>query len=140
MRAPWHKQFKAKPATYNGLRYSTKTEADFAVYLDLLIRCGSVKWWIRQPRFHLGVPENVYVADFLVVPTAGDVYVVDVKGFQTPKFKRDVKLWHAYGPCELRIAQKRGSGDWQTTSVRPRIKGDDDAQPETPLFDAGGHP
>jgi hypothetical protein len=34
--------------------------------------------------------------------------VEDYKGAWTPKFKRDVRLWRAYGPCELWVIDSRG--------------------------------
>jgi hypothetical protein len=63
-----------------------------------------VKWWIRQPTFRLGCPENVYRPDFLVVSAKG-VRVEDVKGVETSKFARDRKLWARYGPCPLWIVK-----------------------------------
>lgn len=95
-------KYKAKPTEYNGVRYASKGEAARAKALDNFKDAGLIFWWIGQPKFRLGCPENVYVADFLVVGAAG-THVEDVKGMETPKFKRDKKLWMAYGPTELWI-------------------------------------
>jgi hypothetical protein len=103
---------------YAGVSYASKSEAAYAATLDLLIKSGNVRWWIGQPKFRLGCPENVYVPDMLVVPAVGDPYVVDVKGVRTAKFNKDVRLWAAYGPCDLHIVsgkkvevvQGRGGG------------------------------
>ena len=116
--------------TYNGVLYASKAEAIRAQELDLLIRSGDVKFWIGQPLFRLGCAENTYRPDFLVVPFVnfddvfGDsnaVWVEDVKGFETQSFKRHKRLWKAYGPCELRVLKRKGSG-WTTEIVSPADK------------------
>ena len=95
-------KYNAKPTAYDGVRYSSKGEADRAMFLDLAVATNGFEWWIGQPKFRLGVPENIYVADFLVRERDG-VHVEDVKGVETPKFKRDKKLWARYGPEPLWI-------------------------------------
>lgn len=100
--SPKRNKYGAKPTTYGGIRYASKAEAERAKYLDSLAPAGV--WYVRQPVFRLGCPENKYVADFLVVSgPGGGVHVEDVKGQETSKFARDKRLWAAYGPCELRI-------------------------------------
>ncbi len=99
-------KYRSKPTIYNGVRYASKAEADRAETLDILIRCEEIAIWIPQPKFRLGVPENIYVADFFVVHTDGSYWVEDVKGYETPKFKRDKKLWKAYGPCRLDLIMR----------------------------------
>ena len=120
--------------TYNGVLYASKAEAIRAQELDLLIRSGDVVFWIGQPLFRLGCEENTYRLDFLVVGFAGGIadgiadqdepyafscpWVEDVKGFETQSFKRHKRLWKAYGPCELRVLKRKGSG-WTTEIVSP---------------------
>lgn len=106
-------KYNAKPTVYNGVRYDSKAEAQRAEALDLLIRAGHVDFWIGQPTFRLGVPENVYRPDFLVIHGVqsdwpGVCHVEDVKGVETPAFKRNKRLWDAYGPCPLHVI-RRGS-------------------------------
>ncbi len=119
------RKYRNKPTEYNGLRYDSKAEARRAQELDFLEGAGEIAFWIRQPTFYLGCPENVYRADFLVVHTGnypkhqGVAHVEDVKGRETPKFKRDRKLWAAYGPCELHIKKCRGSSPWMTGVIVP---------------------
>lgn len=91
-------KYGAVPTTYKGVRYASRAEAARAEFLDSCAPIG-VRW-IGQPRFRLGCPENVYVADFLVWDGVR-VHVEDVKGVRTAKFARDVKLWRAYGPADL---------------------------------------
>ena len=121
--------------TYNGVLYASKAESIRAQELDLLIRSGDVVFWIGQPLFRLGCAENTYRLDFLVVPFVnfddvfGDsnaVWVEDVKGFETQSFKRHKRLWKAYGPCELRVLKRKGSG-WTTEIVEPANKENENA-------------
>jgi hypothetical protein len=100
-------KYRAKPTIYNGVRYASKAEAARAEALDALVGMRLVAFWVPQPTFRLGCPENVYRADFLVVDADGAVWVEDVKGVETAKFRRDKKLWAAYGPCRLHILGRR---------------------------------
>ncbi len=93
---------------YNGVAYASKAEATRAYELDLMVKADRIAWWIGQPKFRLGCPENVYVADALVIGY-GELWVEDVKGVMTAKFRRDVKLWRSYGPCELRVIKGKKS-------------------------------
>ena len=102
-------KYLANRTTYNGISYASKAEARRAMALDTLKAAGLVSWWAPQVKFRLGCPENVYVVDFLVAEPCShisglfDMYAEDVKGMETAKFKRDKKLWAAYGPIPLRI-------------------------------------
>lgn len=103
-----------KRTEYNGVTYDSKSESRHAMWLDSECQQhGYYAWWIRQPKFRLGVPENIYVPDFLVVRNEFTnsvlneaVEVHEVKGHRTAKFKHDLKLWRQYGPCQLRIYTK----------------------------------
>ena len=116
-------KYYASSTMYNGVRYASRAEARRAEVLDMMVRTGEIRFWIGQPKFRLGVPENVYVADFLVVcircvenPLLDNVWVEDVKGFSTPKFRHDVKLWKRYGTCPLHILRSpRGRSDMAPT-------------------------
>lgn len=113
---PKRSKYRAVPTVYNGVRYASKAEAGYAAEIETF----PDSWYLRQPRFVLGVPENVYVPDFLVMLTVGEtvpgqqpatlVHAVDVKGMETPKFRRDCKLWARYGPCPLHIVKAKGAG------------------------------
>lgn len=63
----------------DGKNFASRLERDYYEQLLLRWKAGDVLWFIRQPRFDLegGV---VYVADFLVVTSAGNVDVIDTKG------------------------------------------------------------
>jgi hypothetical protein len=100
-KTPKPSKYRNERAEYGGVKYDSKAEARRAETLDALVERGEVLWWIRQPTFRLGCPENVYRPDFLVVHVGGGVHVEDVKGHETAKFKKDRRLWESYGPCEL---------------------------------------
>jgi hypothetical protein len=96
-------KYGAVRTVYDGRSYASKAEATRAQVLDYLKVLGEIREWTPQPRFQLGVPENVYVADFEVLGADGTRWVEDVKGHETAKFRRDKKLWRAYGPCPLHV-------------------------------------
>ena len=101
-------KYGAEPTVSGGIRYDSKLEARRAMQLQLMQEAGEIWFFIAQPKFRLGVPENVYVADFLVLASDRRVWVEDVKGRETAKFRRDKKLWARYGPCELHIITRHG--------------------------------
>jgi hypothetical protein len=107
---------------YRGVLYASKAEAKRAAELDVLVRVGEVAWWIGQPLFRLGVPENTYRPDFEVVPVNGAVRVEDVKGWETTAFRRIRKLWEAYGPCELWVIHRDGLEVVVGGAMRPEGK------------------
>lgn len=95
---------------YAGRTYGSKAEMEYAVQLHGQREAGAIAEISEQPRLWLGVPENVYVPDFLVIPCEGHgfPYYVDVKGQETQKFKRDKKLWKSYGWLNLHVVKKSG--------------------------------
>lgn len=94
--------------TWNRRTYGSKAEMLYAQVLWFRREQGTVIEYIEQPRVWLGVPENVYVPDFFVVQEGGICWYVDVKGRETAKFKRDIKLWREYGRLPLHILRHRG--------------------------------
>jgi hypothetical protein len=104
---------------YNGVRYASRSEASYAAMLDVMQRCGQVRWWIGQPRFRLGIAENVYVADFLVQYDDDTCAAIDVKGVATSKFRRDCVLWRRYGRIPLKIVRRERGGSWSTETIWP---------------------
>ena len=114
-----------KNRTWNGIIFASKAEKIRAMELD-----GMRLWMtgeiipkiitvLYQPKFRLGVSENVYVADFLVIPEDGKVWAEDIKGTETPKFKRDKRLWKRYGRLPLRILKRVRNG-WSVQEIVPR--------------------
>lgn len=116
-------KYRVSPAherKWRGKTYDSKAEMLYAQQLDLQMQAGDVVEVIEQPRLWLGVPENTYRPDFLVVPKgiakrsddwiAHPPYYVDVKGVETPAFKRIKKLWASYGRLDLHIVKRSGNG------------------------------
>ena len=122
-------KYRVSPAEeryFNGRTYASKAEMRYAQTLELLKEAGDVIEYIEQPKFRLGCPENVYVADFLVIRADEPPYVVDVKGMETNKFKRDKKLWMAYGRLPLVIIKKNRSSFVVNERITPKSEADDD--------------
>lgn len=115
-------KYRARRTEYNGVVYASKAEATRAAELDLMVRQGIILSWTPQPRFTLGCPENAYVADFSVFYPGPRMFVEDCKGMETPKFKRDKKLWKAYGKFPLRILKRKGNC-WTVETIDPETKG-----------------
>ena len=89
---------------YRGWRFDSKAEANFAQLLDTRKESGQVAYWLRQVPFDL-TDDDRYKADFLVVESDGNIYAVDVKGMETPRFKKIRKLWEKYGIMPLQIVK-----------------------------------
>jgi hypothetical protein len=100
---------------YKGRKYDSKAEAARAYELDLLHRAGEVIYWTPQPTFKLaGV---TYRADFLVQDATGRLWIEDVKGVETAKFKAVKTLWVTSGPrLDLKILKRKGRR-WEITTV-----------------------
>jgi hypothetical protein len=96
-------KYRAVPTVFRGVRYDSIAEAKRAQVNDLWRQSKPGRLVLEQPKFRLGVPENVYIADFLLFDPSEGIHAEDVKGARTAKFNRDMKLWIAYGPCDLWI-------------------------------------
>lgn len=107
--------------TWNHKTYDSKAECEYAQVLDMMQRAGDIIAYYEQVKVELGVRENVYRVDFLVVPNEGMPHFVDVKGVETAKFKRDCKLWRSYGRLDLVVVKRTGPGRFTTMRT---IKGD----------------
>lgn len=99
-------KYNAKPTEYNGVRYASKAEAQYAQVLDILLRSGQIIDWIGQPKVRLGAPDMTYRPDFLVIPKGERPYFVDVKGHETQRFRDIKKLWRCYARLQLRVVRK----------------------------------
>ena len=112
-------KYNAHPTIYNGMRFDSRAEATRAAEHDLLLRGGHLRSVERQVRFELGCPENVCRMDFVVTGLDGRQWVEEVKGCETPAFRRIRKLWAAYGPMPLLILKRRGSV-WSKETIEPK--------------------
>lgn len=126
MKLPGQHKYRVSPAeqrTYNGKVYASKLESRYAGFLHAMMGHGDVVDVVEQPRLWLGVRENVYVPDFLIIGERNlcndkaVCYYVDCKGVKTAKFRRDVKLWRAYGRLPLHIVVDDRKGGFKTDEV-----------------------
>ena len=95
----YHK-FHAKPTEYQGIRFHSKKEAQYAIELDFLKKAGEVLFWLRQVPFDL--PGNIrYRVDFVVFLSSGEVIFVDTKGYDTPGGKMKRKMVEELYPITI---------------------------------------
>jgi uncharacterized protein DUF1064 len=86
---------------YQGVLYDSKTEAEYAYYLDMRVRGHEIKSWTRQIPVRLEVNGTLVckmVVDFLVTHNDGSLEYVEKKGFQTRDYKLKLKLLKALFP------------------------------------------
>ncbi len=92
--------------------YGSAAEAERAQELDLLLRGQVIMSWKRQVPFKLG--DIKYVADFVVhgfnPRQVLVMWVEEIKGVETQRFKLVRRLWKLYGPFPMLIYKRRGKG------------------------------
>ena len=111
------KRFGAFKVTINDILFDSIMESRFYVYLMKLKDAKEIKKFERQVTFELQekfrdkftgkviLPIN-YIADFVVTDKDGDVFVVDVKGLETPEFRIKKKLFmHKYPNMQFMCIQ-----------------------------------
>lgn len=105
--------------TWDGKTYASRAEMLYAKHLADLKLSGMIMEFIEQPRTWLGVRENVYVPDFLVLPSdpAVAAYFVDVKGVETAAFKKNKRLWKRYAVLNLHVVTVDAAGRPETREV-----------------------
>jgi hypothetical protein len=98
-------KYGAKKTEYGGATYDSRAEAAHARRLDLLQRAGDVLWWLRQVPVMIGQPgvDRPYRVDFVVQYRDLRVVAEEIKGVETPQFKRQKKQWAKRGPFPLHI-------------------------------------
>lgn len=94
--------------TFDNMTFASKAEMIRYQQLCMLRDSKAIRGFDWQMTFHLGCKENSYRVDFLVWGNDGQSWAEDVKGKETTKFRHDVKLWRAYGPCPLHIRKRSG--------------------------------
>lgn len=88
----------------DGKNFASRLERDYYEQLLLRWKAGDIRWFILQPNFELegGV---VYRADFLVVTSAGEVEVIDTKGFLKPETKNKLRQLKARFGIEVQLVR-----------------------------------
>lgn len=109
----FHKPLRATPTEYDGVMYHSKAEAERAAVLDGLMSARLVHAWFRQVKADVEEPgirnPRPYLLDFLVAwnrPDGNlDLVAEEVKGADSPSFRRHVKQWELRGRLPLRVVR-----------------------------------
>lgn len=107
----WKSKFRVAPPDQRrafGKTYASKAEKDYAEWCFAMVGAGAFRLVLEQVTLWLGVPENTYRPDFFIVYADGTYEFIDVKGVETAAFKKTVRLWESYGPCNLRVVKRSG--------------------------------
>lgn len=102
-------KYGAKKTEYNGIKYDSKKEAEFARKLDLTRKSlnSNILDVERQVPFEIrlnGIKICKYILDFKVTYKTGEIDYIDVKGMKTPVYRLKKKLVEAqYG---IKITEK----------------------------------
>lgn len=76
-------KYNNTPQLYNGMRYDSKKEAEYAKQLDLRVKAKDIKSWERQVKIDLRVNGKHianYYCDFLITHKDGHKEYVEIKG------------------------------------------------------------
>lgn len=101
---PRHK-FNAKQTDCDGIKFSSKLEADFYLNLKLQQQAGIVLFFLRQVPIHLPGGTKLIV-DFQVFYTDGSCRFLDTKGVETPEFKIKKREVEALYPIEIETIRR----------------------------------
>lgn len=82
----------------DGILFDSQMEANRYCELKYLLQAGEIQGFERQPSFIIDISGTRYRPDFIVCGKDGCIWVEDVKGHETPKFKRDKRLWEIKYP------------------------------------------
>lgn len=88
----------AKKQEYNGFRYDSGFEADYARELDLRVKAKDIKSYDRQVNLELIVNDYIvctYRIDFIIYHNDGIIEYVEIKGWQSDTWKLKWKLFEA---------------------------------------------
>lgn len=103
-RVHFHKQtrtkskYNSRSKEYNGKRYDSIKEANYAEGLDWLLKAKEIQGWERQVKIDLKVNGKHicnYYCDFKVIEKDGGISFREVKGFSTDVFLLKWKLFEA---------------------------------------------
>lgn len=103
--------------TWCGVTYASQMEMRRLISLHRRVELAEFLAVIEQPKFRLGDSNAIYIADALVIPLKGRPWVEDVKGRETPKFRRDRNLWARYGELPLDVVTWVNGG-WSHEIIR----------------------
>lgn len=102
-----------KKMTVDNIKFDSKKEAQYYIFLKSLYKAGKIKKLILQPEFELQpkyrkngrtIRAIKYIADFHVVYEDGSEEIIDVKGgFMTKEYKIKKKMFeYKYPHMEIK--------------------------------------
>jgi len=94
-------KYSAVKVEFDGIRFDSKKEGRYYQQLKLRVKSGEVIFFLRQTVFH--IEGGTYRVDFQEFHADGTIHFVDVKGMQTPAFKKSKKQVEARYPVEIEI-------------------------------------
>lgn len=114
-------KYNAKKTVINNIKFDSKTEAEYYIYLKELQNKGIVNNIELQPSFILqnSFKKNgktfraiKYKADFKVTYSDSEIAIIDIKGMETDVFKIKRKIFeYSYPKLNLTIIKKK-NGEW----------------------------
>ena len=108
-----YNKYGAKPTIYNGIKYHSKFEAEYAQKLDWRVKAKDIKCWGRQTKIGLSVNDKHicnYFIDFTIIHNDKTVEQVEIKGMETATWKLKWKLFLAI--------YKKEHPEWLITLVK----------------------
>lgn len=119
-------KYKAKRASDGTRCYDSTLERDYALILQTLEKSREISCLEYQPKLFLNprgeaAPPKArvsYKADFSFIENGNTVYV-DTKGKSDKRFPVIMKLWHWFGPSELRVVKKNQGRFYVYRSIQP---------------------
>ena len=113
-------ELKRYGQTAEGIKFDSKMEAKYYIYLLMLQHQGQIKQIDMQPAYQLeeGPRSIIYKADFLVTWKDGRQEVIDVKGVQTKDFRMKAKMFRNRNPHMPLVLVTLKGGQWLTKEVK----------------------
>ena len=99
-------KYNNKKAEYNGIKFDSKKERDYYIYLEGLEKAGEINNLKRQVKFELQpgfsfkgkrIRAINYYADFTYYTPDGQFHIVDTKGVKTEVYKIKKKIMQYQG-------------------------------------------
>lgn len=90
-----YNKYGNKITIYNGVKYHSKKEADWAKTLDIMVKGKAIKKWEGQFKISLIMNKKrvaTYIADFLITNNDGSLEIFECKGVWTTIAKLKWKM------------------------------------------------
>lgn len=114
----------ARKTEYNGKTYHSAFEAEYAQYLDILLKAKQIKSWRGQIRMPLDVNKHHicnYIVDFEVTNNDGSITYIEVKGYETDVWRMKWKLFEAlYGDKFTLTVVKQTPKLWRARNAKKK--------------------